>query len=85
MAKSKSQRTERAAWGGFDDAKLADLKRVVDDIRSSRFKLETLRGVWNRMPDNEIDPLVDTLREVADELADLFRDLEETRDNEDEQ
>jgi hypothetical protein len=81
---SKSKHTDATAWGGFDDAKLADLKRVVDDIRSSRFKLETLRGVWNRMDNDEIEPLVDSLREVADELADVYRDLEEARDNEDE-
>lgn len=71
-------------WKGWDDTKLADLSRVVDSLRSARFSLELLRGAWDRMDDNEIDPMIDTLRDMNADLAEIFRDFEEQRDSEDE-
>lgn len=80
-----AKKRQPSAWQTFDDAKLADLQILIGQVRSAKFRLELLRGAWNRMPDDEVEPLVDTLSEVADELEELFEELENHRDSEDEE
>jgi hypothetical protein len=69
-------------WTSWDDEQLAKLQGIVSEVQSSRFRLECLRGAWNKMDDDEIEPLIEQLLEVHQELGEIFESLEEQQNDE---
>lgn len=61
-----------AVWNYFDISKLQELQKLTSDAQSLVFRLQNLQAQWDRLDDDLIDPLVETLIEARQELHELY-------------
>lgn len=72
--------SDERAWNYFDDRCLTDLQGIAEQIKAAAFSLECLCQRWERMPDDDAEPVIEQLREsfaAVDELFENFKELQE--------
>lgn len=70
----------KPTWRTYDDQCLDDLRRIGEQIKSTAFSLELLCGRWERMSDEEVEPMTEQLRETFAAVNELFEEFKELQE-----